>query len=579
MHEMKVFLKLIPYFANVRASMIAGVVTGIFHQLVAIASSALGAYLVSLAILGNPPSLIAWGIVFMVLLVIARTVLSYAEMWYAHKAAYGILAEFRVLIYRAIERIAPSYLMGKRTGELSSTLMSDVETLEWFYAHTYGSALVAVIVPTIVLVVVAALIHPLVAVVIVPWLVLTVTVPFWFKRRSDVDGSLIRERLAAINAEVVDGIQGVREILAFGYESQYLRHLRTVNRALTSVQQSYGRRQGVESGLINFCMAAGLLSVTAVSVFLVNAGVMDRGVYPVALILSIYVFTPVVAISQMARSFGIMQSSTDRVFTVLEAQPTVVDKVSESAPIADPTGIAFDHVSFRYAEDAPVVLKDVSFEVKPGEVVALVGHSGSGKSTCVNLIQRFWDVEGGAAVVGGQDVRSLTQDDLRSLISLVPQDVYLFNCSILDNIRLGVPEATRDDVVRAATDARIDSFISGLPDGYDTVCGERGVQLSGGERQRIAIARALLCDKPILLMDEAVSNLDAANEKELRAALARLYQDRTTLIVAHRLSTIRSADRILVLEDGVLAEQGTHEELISHEGAYARLLRSGLTDT
>lgn len=380
--------------------------------------------------------------------------------------------------------------------------------------------------------------------------------------------------MAEINAEVVDGIQGIREILSFGFESRYLKNLRKSNKALNSVQQKYGRRQGLESGILNFCVSAGLLSVMAVSVAMIRKDMMSNDMYAVAVILSIYVFTPVIGISTMARNFGIMQSATDRVFSVLETPETVTDMVRKSKKITGYPDISFDNVMFRYGDDLSLVLDDVSFKVSPGETVALVGHSGAGKSTCANLLLRFWDVNEGSVSIGGVDVREMKQTDLRDIISTVPQDVYLFNCSILDNIRLGQPDADMEQVREAARGARIDDFISSLPDGYDTIAGERGVQLSGGERQRIAIARALLRDTPVLLMDEAVSSLDSKNEEELQTAIKQLNSNRTTLVIAHRLSTILTADKIVVLDHGKVAQTGTHSEMIKKSGAYAELINS-----
>ncbi len=572
--SLRVFLKLLPSLRSVWSSIALGIVTGIIHQGIAIAGSAVGAYLVSLAFTGAEPDRIRRGVWVLAVLVLLRALMGYAEMWYAHKAAYGILAQLRVKLYRAIERVAPAYLMNKRTGDLSSTLMADVETLEWFYAHTYGAAIIAVVVPVAVLAVIAVLIHPLLALVLLPWIALTITVPFWFKNAADRDGRVIRENLAAVNAEVVDGIQGIREILSFGYESWYLRKMKAANRALTSIQVKYGSRHGIEGGLLNSVMAAGLLSVTCLSVYLVLSGSMGREWYAVAIILSIYVFTPVQALGNIARNFGIMQSSTDRVFAVLETPETVRDLVDTSREISQTVDVSFEHVDFRYRDGLPLVLRDVSFQVSPGETVALVGRSGAGKSTCSNLLLRFWDPTGGCIRVGGQDVRDLRQVDLRDRIAVVPQDVYLFNCSIIDNIRLGCPDARDEEVIQAAVNARIHDFIVSLPDGYNTVVGERGVQLSGGQRQRIAIARALLRNAPILLMDEAVSSLDTKNEEELRQAMANLRTDRTTLLIAHRLSTILTADKIVVLEDGRVAQVGRHQDMIKHSGAYSSLIRS-----
>jgi ATP-binding cassette subfamily B protein len=554
--------------------MVLGIITGIVHQGVAIAASALGAYLVSLALTGTASALILPWIWVLIALVFFRAIMSYAEMWYAHKAAYGILAKLRVKLYRAIERIAPNYLLNKRTGDLSSTLMADVETLEWFYAHTYGAAIIAVVVPIIVLIVISVLIHPLIALILIPWIMLTITVPFWFKEMADVDGKKIREGLAVINAEVVDGIQGIREILSFGYESHYLQKIRKANKILTSIQTKYGSRQGVENALLNFSMSAGLICVSAITAFLISKGQVGHEWYAVAVILSIYVFTPVTAISNMARNFGIMKSSTERVFTVLETPETVKDLVAEGDNLVSPIDVEFNHVNFKYTESLPLVLNDVSFRVSRGEIVALVGHSGAGKSTCANLLLRFWDITGGSIQVGGQDIRNLKQKELRDLIMLVPQEVYLFNCSILENIRIGCPDAKEAEVMEAAQDARIHDFIMGLPEQYQTTVGERGVQLSGGQRQRIAIARAFLKNAPILIMDEAVSNLDTKNEEELSHAMNRLKADRTTMVIAHRLSTILSADRVVVLENGIAVQTGTHNELISVEGSYRKLVRS-----
>ena len=571
--NLKIFLKLLPYLNSVWNSIFLGIVTGIIYQLVAIAGAAIGAYLVSLAFTGVPPDRVLPWIFVLVTLVLLRAAMSYGEMWYAHKAAYGILAQLRVKLYRAIERIAPAYLMNKRIGDLSSTLMADVETLEWFYAHTYGATIIASVVPVIILITISVLIHPLVAIVLIPWIMLTLSVPFWFKKMADEDGRTIRENLAKVNAEVMDGIQGIKEILSFGYESWYLKKIKAANKALTSVQVKYGSRLGIESGLLNSFMAAGLLSVTGVSLYLILNGRMGAEWYAVSIILSIYVFTPVIAIGNMARSFGIMQSSTDRVFAVLETPETVKD-IENNGEMHDTIDISFDHVDFRYKDDLPPVLTDVSFRILPGETVALAGHSGAGKSTCANLLLRFWDVNSGCIRVGNCDIRNLKQKDLRSHISVVPQDVYLFNCSIIDNIRLGSPDASFEDVIRAAVDARIHDFIMSLPRKYDTVVGERGMQLSGGQRQRIAIARALLKDAPILLMDEAVSNLDSKNEEELGQAINNLRKNRTTMVIAHRLSTILMADRIVILENGRVMQTGKHEELIKENGAYSSLIKS-----
>jgi ATP-binding cassette, subfamily B, bacterial len=237
---------------------------------------------------------------------------------------------------------------------------------------------------------------------------------------------------------------------------------------------------------------------------------------------------------------------------------------------------SFNGVTFRYNPSDRPALENVSFDMPAGGTVALVGRSGAGKTTVANLLLRFWDPQDGEVHIDGRDIRELKLDELRHLIALVGQDTYLFHTSLRDNIRLGRPDATDEEVLAAAHGANVDEFASALPDGYDTFVGERGMQLSGGQRQRVSIARAILKDAPILVLDEATSHLDALNEAEVHEALTRLMAGRTTLVIAHRLSTIRNADRIVVLDGGRAVEQGTHSELLARDGLYSHLIASQL---
>jgi ATP-binding cassette subfamily B protein len=262
---------------------------------------------------------------------------------------------------------------------------------------------------------------------------------------------------------------------------------------------------------------------------------------------------------------------TEDVARYATMDPQVLDAPGAKAFAPDLGRIVFDQVTFRYKSAEAALYERFSLTIEPGERVALVGPTGAGKSTFVKLIQRLYDVQGGAILVDGQDIAEVTQGSLRRGIAVVPQDPALFHRTLADNIAYARPGATQDEIVLAARRARAHDFIAKLPKGYDTLVGERGVKLSGGERQRVAIARAFLADAPILVLDEATSSLDVETERQVQAAMEELMVGRTTIVIAHRLSTIRGADRILVFENGRIVEEGTHQDLVDHGGAYARL--------
>jgi ATP-binding cassette subfamily C protein CydCD len=269
-------------------------------------------------------------------------------------------------------------------------------------------------------------------------------------------------------------------------------------------------------------------------------------------------------------------AASRRYFAIEDEVPTVQDGPADASPRSERAIVgvpfAFEDVTFRYAPEQAPALANVSLAANAGETIAVVGRSGAGKSTAAHLLLRFWDPQAGRITLDGRDIRDFKLDELRSQLALVAQDTYLFNTSLRENLRLGRPEATDDEVFEAARLANVDEFAAALPEGYDTVVGERGTQLSGGQRQRVAIARALLKDAPVLILDEATSHLDAVNEAQVREALDTLMTGRTTLVIAHRLSTIRNASKIVVLDDGRVAEQGTHQELLALDGLYSHLI-------
>ena len=561
--------QLLPFIAKKRLVFVLTVLSGIVAQLANVTALGTGAWLVGQAIHGGAPQHLIGAFWLLGGAVVAAAACKYFQTFISHDFAFALIEVLQVGIFDGLERAAPAYVLGRRTGELASVATADADLMEWFYAHVLGDYIGAVIVPLAVLIVLAA-IEPLMALVLLPFLPLVASVPFWLARRAGEQGKALLEALGGLNAEVVEGVQGLRELAVFGAGRGFLARLMRDTRAVHAIQLRYGSRAGLEQAAIDVLLALAVLATVATGLILVGRGQLDFSFYPLTVVLAGAALAPITEVTQTARKLGELRAGADRVATIFHQHAQVLDRGTEAAP--SNASVRFEHVCFGYGGARGRVLDGASFTLTPSETVALVGRSGAGKTTCANLLLRFWDIEDGAIRIGGRDIRALPLASLRRLVTVVPQDVYLFNGTIADNIRLGQPDATPAEIERAARLAQAHQFIAALPQGYDTPCGERGTRLSGGQRQRIAIARAFLRDAPILILDEAVSNLDTENEVALQAALNEIRRGRTVLIIAHRPSTIRSADRILVLEHGRIVEEGTDAALMARNGAYAALI-------
>ncbi len=514
-------------------------------------------YLLALAVLAPLSALTRWG-----------------ESWASHDLAFRLLAEMRIDMYEALEPLAPAYLVRRRSGDLVSIVGGDIETIEYFFAHVITPAVVAFLVPAVVLGVLAFVSWPL-AIVLAPFLVLAAVSPFYAQRTAERLGHEMRTRLGDLTAFVVDGIQGMREIAAFGAGGDRVEETDRLGRDFSARRVRFLDAQASHAVFIEALTAVGGLAVLATGAWLVVEGSMDRADLPLATLLALTSFGPVTELATTLKHMMETHAAARRVFEVHDEPVVVKDGPGlPDAPARTAGAIAFESVGFAYGADLPPALQDVSLSIDSGQTVALVGRSGAGKTTCAHMLLRWWDPLSGRVTLQGHDLRDYRLDELRRNIALVAQDTYLFNATIRENLRIAGQDAPDAEIERAAELANATEFIDAMPDGYETLVGERGMQLSGGQRQRISIARALIKDAPVLILDEATSHLDAVNEQQIREALERLMEGRTTLVIAHRLSTVRDADTIVVLDRGRVAEQGSHDELLSNGGLYAQLVRT-----
>ena len=530
--------------------MLITITMGVIGFLAAIAIASFGAIAVG-AYLGDITFISFKGaMIVMVVCAIFRGFLRYGEQLSGHYIAFKILYILRDKIFSKLRKLAPAKLEGKEKGNLISLITSDIELLEVFYAHTVAPISIAIITNTIIAFILY-LINPIFGVVsLVFFLIVGLVIPYTSSKIGQDAGVEYRNMFGECNNYVLDSLRGLKEILMFKGGEERLREINSKSHRINKSLDKIKEHEGVIRATTDLTIMIAILVFVALGFYQYSASNISFTEMIVAIVIIASSFGPVVALSNLSNTLLQTFACAERLFELMDEEP-IVEEVFNKGAVTD-SNVKYDKVSFSYPNRKEEILKDISMDIKKGDKIAVIGESGIGKSTFIKLMMRFWDVNSGKILLGNTDIKDINTSSMRNLQTLVSQETYLFNESILENIKIGKTNATMEEVVLAAKKAAIHEFIESLPRGYETKVGELGGALSSGEKQRIGLARAFLRDGDILILDEPTSNLDTLNEGIILKSIKENCEDKTIVLISHRKSTTAICNKTYKLERGKL---------------------------
>ena len=519
--------------------MCLAILLGVVGYLCAISLTILAGYAMLKGLLGKLAGML-------ILLAVLRGILHYGEQYCNHFIAFKLLAIIRHKVFAKLRKLCPAKLQGRDKGNLISIITSDIELLEVFYAHTISPIAIAVLTSLIMVLFIGSQYAPAGVIALTGYLMVGAVISLWNGRKGAAEGMAFRNSFGELNSFILDSLRGLDETIQYGQGEKRMQQMDARSRELGQMQKKLNRQEAFQGSITNLVILLFSFGMLFFMLWNFQKGNVNYEEMVIATIAMMGSFGPVVALSNLSNNLNQTLASGERVLSLLEEEPQIEEISGEEETRF--TGAEAEHVDFSYEEEQ--ILKDYSIELPEGKIVGIHGASGSGKSTLLKLLMRFWYVNNGRIRISEKDIRKINTKDLRDMESYVTQETYLFHDSIANNIAVGKPEASREEIMDAAKKASIHDFIMTLPDGYDTEVGELGDTLSGGEKQRIGIARAFLHDTPFLLLDEPTSNLDSLNEGIILKSLKESRKNQTVVLVSHRKSTMNLADIIYEMNNG-----------------------------